>query len=210
MGTYGSQWEAHGYSGAGQLSDLVDSVKGRPAVVCGNADGVFSELLQVQSHFQPQDLVIFAANDVGMYLPKLDHWCTLHSDNLAAWKQVRWLNSHVKEDTRYHAIDERAYIDYVWNSVRPLFALSGYFAMQIAYIMGCDPIILCGCPGTQTRRFFEGQARSDFGYGMGVGGTDDGVRQQVEHEMKRLPEFKSKVKSMSGWTADFFGRFGGM
>jgi len=84
-------------------------------------------------------------------------------------------------------------------------ALSGYFAMQIAYVMGASPIVLCGCPGDRAARFFEARPRTDFSYGAGRNGNDNSVRTQVEHEMKRLPEFKARVRSMGGWTGKFFG-----
>jgi hypothetical protein len=87
--------------------------------------------------------------------------------------------------------------------------LSGYLAMQIAWVMGADRIVLCGCPGTQTKRFFEASlgrehANTNFGYGGGSGSGDEGVRQQVEREMRRLPDFKAAVRSLSGWTKTYF------
>ena len=151
------------------------------------------------------DAVIFGVNDVGMFLPRMDHWCSLHTDKLSTWKATRWLTAREKEDVKYHGVDPRAFIDYDWSSLRPLLALSGYFAMQIAHIMGCNPIVLCGCPGSQVKRFFELEARPDFGYGSGPAGSDEGIRQQLIREMNRLPDFKSKVSSMSGWTREFFG-----
>jgi hypothetical protein len=96
-------------------------------------------------------------------------------------------------------------VDYVWDRLSPQMALSGYFAMQMAWIMGAERIVLCGCPGEQTRRFFESTPREDFGYGGHDSHGDQGIRQQVEIEMKRLPEFKQAVRSMSGWTQSFFG-----
>lgn len=203
MGTYGATWEHGGYAGQGPVSEIVNSLAGRPAVVCGNASGVFEE--QVDVLLKYPDAIIFAVNDVGMFLPKLDHWVSLHAPHLAAWKMTRWLQPRASECTKYHSVDSHAYIDHVWTGLTPLFALSGYFAMQIAYIMGASPIILVGCPGNATRRFFEAAPRPDFSYGAGSASSDNGVRVQIEHEMKRLPEFKAKVRSQSGWTREFFG-----
>ena len=116
---------------------------------------------------------------------------------------MRWLHPHEKEYTKYHSTDAWSFADYYWSNLTPCFALSGYFAMQIAYIMGADKIILCGCPGDTTRRFFDipGQRREagDPGYDR------EGVTAQLLHEMERLPDFKSKVRSMSGWTKFYFG-----
>jgi len=203
MGTYGSTWEAAGYSGGGLVGDLVGTLQDRPAIVCGNADGVFDEARFALIKYP--NAVVFGVNDIGMYLDRLDHWVSLHTDNLGAWKAVRWLHPHAAEKTQYHAIDRRSFIDHVWTGLTPLFAVSGYFAMQIAHIMGASLIILCGCPGNRTRRFFEAEARADFEYGAGSAGSDKGVREQLIHEMQRLPDFKIKVRSLSGWTRDFFG-----
>jgi hypothetical protein len=94
---------------------------------------------------------------------------------------------------------------YWWEGLTPLYALSGYFAMQLAWVMGAGRIILCGCPGNQKRRFFEVAARKDFGYGTGPAAADNGIREQLEREMHRLPDFRVAVRSMSGWTQEFFG-----
>lgn len=193
--------ETGGYSVGGNVEGLIDSLRGRPALVCGGAEGVFDEINAVLPKLK--DPVIFAANEVGMSLEPLDHWVTLHVNNLREWRAVRWLHG-VGSDLKYHSISESPWIDYHWNIV-PLFALSGYFAMQIAHLMGAGQIILCGCPGNANRRFFERLPKPDFGYGAGSGHSDKGIREQIVNEMARLPEFKNKVRSMSGWTREFFG-----
>jgi|SRR3990167_5860737 len=203
MGNYGASWESRGYCGGGNVADLINSLRYRPAVICGNGKNVFDELTEVLRIYV--DPVIFAVNDVGMFLPKIDHWVSLHSDFLSAWKAVRWLHPKEKEDVFYHSIDKRPFIDYIWQGLTPMFALSGYFAMQIAYIMGAELIILCGCPGDDAKRFFDLIPRDDFSYGGGENGSDKGVREQLINEMERLPDFKNKVRSLGGWTNSFFG-----
>lgn len=198
-----SEWEARGYHGSGNVQELIGSIAGRSAIVCGNGAGVFEEFEQARS--QIDDPVVFAVNDVGIYLPLLHNWCSLHTDHLAPWRAVRWLNCKNIEVTKYHGVDYRPNVDYVWDRLTPCFALSGYFAMQLAWVMGADRIVLCGCPGDHTKRFFEAQPREDFGYGNHRSNGDQGVRQQLEHEMKRLPEFKAAVRSCSGWTKAYFG-----
>lgn len=203
MGIYGSDWQHKGYCGRGSVAGLLDCHQGRPALVVGSGEGVFQEVRDATARLN--DPVVFAANDVGMYLPKLDHWVSLHTDNLGAWKAVRWLHAKEKEVTQYHGVDARPFVDHVWTGLTPIFCLSGYFAMQLAWLMGCSPIVLCGCPGDSARRFFDVEARRDFGYGGLQSGSDHGVREQIEQEMRRLPEFKTVVRSMSGWTKSYFG-----
>ena len=196
MGSYGATWAHNGYAGCGNVQELVGTLKGRVALVIGSGDGVFNDIKNAQSKIGKL-AVVFAVNDIGMFLPVVDHWVSLHGQNLGAWKNVRWLHPREREYTKYHSVDSYPYIDYVWQELTPVFSLSGYFAMQIASIMDAEQIILCGCPGDATRRFFD--LDSHFSY------DKEGVRAQVEHEMARLPEFKAKVRSMSGWTRDYFG-----
>jgi len=203
MGTYGATWEHGSYSGCGNVSSLLNILEGAPVIVAGNARGVFAEVSIAQSMY-PKAL-IFGVNDAGIYLPHVDHWLTLHYNNLEAWVPVRWL-SHTDERFYIHSIADAGHVDYNWDGLSPLFALSGYFAAQVAYLMGAGNIILCGCPGDSTPRFFEAHSREDkFGYGTGNSQSDRGIRQQVVNEFNRVPEFKSRVRSMSGWTRDFFG-----
>lgn len=203
MGTYGATWVSRGYCGQGAVGELLGSLTGRSAIVCGSAEGVFEEFQQARAALG--EFVVFAANDVGMYLDRLDHWVSLHGDNLDAWKRVRWLHHKGPEDVQIHSVAPSPSVQHVWEAVTPVFALSGYFAMQLAWIMGAERIVLCGCPGTQTRRFFEGTPRPDFGYGHGPAGSDQGITEQIVQEMDRVPEFKAAVRSCSGWTAEFFG-----
>jgi len=212
MGTYGATWEARGYCGQGSVKELIGSLAGRSAIVAGGAAGVFDEVRAAEAVLS--DPVIFAANEVGMFLPKLDHWFSQHPDNLWAWKTVRWLHPREREYTKYHSDCPRASLDYYWKQLTPMFALSGYTAMQIAWIMGAERIVLCGCPGSRARRFFEATPRERegdvFGYGVGATDADRNIQEQVEREMARLPEFKAAVRSMSGWTREFFGSLEGV
>jgi len=202
-----ANWRWGGYCGLGNVGPLIGALRTKTAIICGNAKGVFEELQALRDIYDYGDISVFAVNDVGMYLPRVDHWVSLHWANIYAWREVRWLLNRGVEDIRYHSVkqDDEKIIDYLWEELTPVFALSGYFAMQIAYIMGADKIILCGCPGEPAPRFFEAQPRSDFGYGMGLGSADTGIFSQLVGEMTRVPDFKSKVRSMSGWTKSYFG-----
>jgi hypothetical protein len=203
MGTYGAEWEAYGYAGCGNVAALVNFLTGRNVIIAGNAGGVFYELTRAMEH--ADDPLIFAVNDVGMFLPHVDHWVSLHGDNFKAWKAVRWLHSKGPEDTKYHSIASYDEVNYVWDKLTPLMALSGYFAMQIAHIMGAQRIILCGCPGMAARRFFEASPRRDFGYGGGLAQADKNIQEQLIKETTRVPDLRMKVRSMSGWTLTYFG-----
>ena len=202
MGLTGTTWQANGYAGAGAVEQFLNCLAGRPAAVCGNARGVFDEIRAVTERFPT--LAVFGVNDAGMYLPKLDHWVSLHSEKMATWKAARWLQPRGPlEDVTTHSIEPKPGVAVVWEGLRPTFALSGYFALQLAWIMGASPIILCGCPGSFAPRFWETEPRTEFGYGSGA--YDEGVQDQLTKEMARVPELKAAVRSCSGWTREFFG-----
>jgi len=197
-------WRVGGYSGMGNVVPLIGTLQGKTAVIAGNAFTVFDELDFVLSHVS--DVTIFAVNHIGCYLPKIHHWATLHGDMLDVWKAARFMEPR---DHNFVTHTDVSHVEstYVWDQLSPIFALSGYFAMQIAWIMGAEQIILCGCPGSSVRRFFEGTPPHDFGWGGGPSIGDKGIRDQLFGEMNRLPEFKQRVRSMSGLTKQFFGRW---
>lgn len=201
MGGHGAAWHYGGYCGRGNVEGLFGSLRGRPAVVCGNAESVFKDYERALE--QLDNPVVFAVNDIGMYLPRVDHWVSLHEKRLFHWAALRSDGSSKSMgnlDFATHSIGSDPAITYGWQGLTPLFALSGYFAMQIAWLMEAEKIVLCGCPGDTTPRFFEAGPRTDnFDY------QSDGVIQQLRAEMDRLPEFRARVRSMSGQTKEFFG-----
>ncbi len=196
-GTTGADWLYRGYCGQGNVVELLDSLSGRTAVICGGAQGVFQEV----APYEKADVVIFAANDVGMYLPRLDHWVSLHTPRLDHWVAVRRDQSGApmgNMDFRVHDAGLHGVRDwYQWKNLRPVMALSGMFAAQVAWLMGCAKIILCGCPNDATPRFFETQARSRDAY--------VNVQRQIKDEMAFKPDFKAAIRSCSGWSREFFG-----
>ncbi len=199
-----SEWEARGYHGSGNVQPLIGSIAGRSAIICGNGAGVFEQAEQARAQLdQP---VLFGVNDVGMYLPDMDHWVSLHQEQLFTWSLVRAMTVKTNHPYMVHSVDARQGVQAVWECLTPCFALSGYFAMQIAWIMGASRIVLCGCPGEAAPRFFEAIPRTDFAYGGGIAGREDGIRQQLMKEMSRVEGFKDAVRSISGgMTQDYFG-----
>ena len=185
-------WHFRGYSGnQDQIESFIDSLSGRSAIVAGGAAGVLAEMAEAKG--QLDDPVIFATNDIGKVI-KWAHWVSLHPDKFFSPGQAM----------THTAFGNGAQFD--WRIEPEHFPLSGYFAMQLAWIMGCDRIVLCGCPGEAGPRF-DGSANeyAGFGYGSGTTGSDSAVKSMLERTMKRLPEFKAAVRSMSGATKHFFG-----
>ena len=195
--------ETEGYQVRGPAEEIVGSLAGRTALVVGGAEGGYKDAEKVRQYFNP---VIFAANDVGMYLPVVHHWVSLHWEKLFHWSKARQTDGSLWQDYKTHTSFFRtSNADYVWSIEPCTFSLSGNFAMQLAYLMGADRIILAGCPGNRARRFFEPEPRADYSYGGGDTNADCRDREQFLKEMRRVPGMKERIRSCSGWTQEFFG-----
>jgi hypothetical protein len=143
--------------------------------------------------------VIVAVNDVGMYLPTVDHWVSLHADAFPAWRNVRDMQERPPEHPVLHSGTPRGFLDVWWVRLTPQFPLSGYFAMQLCWLMGADRIVLCGCPGDASPLWYGPRTRGAFDYGR------EDIQAMVVREMDRRPDFKAAVSSLSGWTQEYFG-----
>lgn len=193
-------WNHRGYYGDGagrcNITPIIDSLDGKTAIVVGSGgttDDIFESYYKCLDKFP--GAVVFAVNDVGVYLPTVHHLVSLHEDNLIHWAALR----KDKHDRKGFATHSLIGADWNWEGIIPVMPISGYFAMQCAWVMGAGKIILVGCPGDNTRRFMDRKARDDFHY------QEMGVLQQLHSEMKRIPDFKAAVKSTSGFTMDYFG-----
>ena len=193
-------WHYGGYIGSG-CEALITELRGQAAIIAGSGKGVFEEVSATQSAMVGP--VVFAVNDVSVLLPHIDHMVSLHSPKLDHWSGLRRDPTSVgygNTDFRVHDGGQHGEREWhQWTDLSPLMAHSGMFAAQVAYLMGCVPIILCGCPEDATPRFWESEPRPERYYKP--------VQRQIEAEMNRLPEFKYIVRSCSGWTQSFFGRF---
>jgi hypothetical protein len=145
--------------------------------------------------------IIYAANDVGVYLPHVDHMVSLHTPKLDHWVGLRrdaTSKGYGNKDFRVHdggLYDEREW--HQWTGLTPIMALSGLFSAQIAWLMGCSPIVLCGCPTDDTPCFWQYDGIANVAYVR--------VQGQFKAEVDRNPEFKKALRSMSGWSKEYVG-----
>ena len=194
-----SWWEHKGYTGGGNVAGLLDSLSGRPAIIAGNARGVFEEVERARQHLGEM-VVTYGVNDVAVYLSRLDHMVSLHTTKLVLWAELRRDGySRPTGNVNFQLHDAGLMGPHLWNQwkdLTPTMSLSGMFAAQIAYLMGCSPIVLCGCPTDGTPRFWELQSDNH-----------DYTRSQktIMDEMSFKPDFKAAVRSMSGWSREYFG-----
>lgn len=187
-------WAVKGFTGNGNVGGLLDSLHG-PAIVAGSGRGVFEEFDKLNYKFP--NATVFAANDVAVYLPKVDHMVSLHSLKLHHWVALRVNMDNTTKEPDFKIHDAGIFGPnawYQWKDLCPMPLLSGYFGMTVAYLMGCEPILLCGCPGDDTPRFWEMKCQSS---------AYENCQKHIKNEMS--VDFKSKVRSVSGWTRNYFG-----
>src|SRR5262249_15882683 len=193
-----------GYTVYGEERRLEGQLQDRVALVCGNAETVFDDLSEALWMFD--SAAIFAVNDIGCYLAVIHHWVSLHGDKLQKWVAVRRAEPSVWQGFKTHTSSTAiAPPDYICSIEPCTFSLSGLFAVQIAYIMGAEKIILCGCPGDGTRRFFDRKPRIDYSYGGGLTPGDLRDRDHFQQELNRVPELRKRLRSMSGQTRTILG-----
>lgn len=197
--------QVRGYSVPDPVSELCGSLTGWVALVCGNGEGVLEEV-EVALRVIDEWPVFFGVNDVGAKLPTVQHWVSLHAENFARWELERQ-TAGLEMNYKTHTLYSPNHADYKWDGLAPNhFPLSGLLAMQLAWVMGAERIILCGCPGDDRARFNGTHNDSPgFAYGAGNTNSDRSVRELLHSEMARVPLFKAAVRSMSGNTRNFFG-----
>ncbi len=140
---------------------------------------------------------VVACNDVGAIWPgRLDAWVTLHPEKLAGWREQRRANGYA-DAARYFVHGD--YLPEWTELVEFRFpgqgdsGSSGLFAAKAALIdLGADRAVLAGIPLVRTSHFFDAVQWEAAG---GYRAVFEGLR----------PEYRARMRSMSGWTAHFFG-----
>ncbi|AZV00267.1 hypothetical protein GCM10017635_09520 [Paracoccus kondratievae] len=171
---------------------------GRPtiALCIGGASCVHQDIADALDLFTP-DFVV-ACNDAMTVWPgSLDAVVTLHPEKLPGWRTERLARGY-PDAARYLAHGDAlpGWIDLVEfrfpgqsNS-----GSSGLFTAKAALIdLGADIAVLAGIPLTRTPHFFDAdQWQAAGGY------------REVWAALR--PEYRARIRSMSGWTAEHFGR----
>lgn len=140
---------------------------------------------------------VVACNDVGEIWPgRLDVWVTLHPEKLGGWRDQRRANGY-PEAARY-----LVHGDYVpeWAELVEFrfpgqgdSGSSGLFAAKAALIdLGADRVVLAGIQLSRASHFYDAAQWEAAG---GYRTVWEGLR----------PEYRVRIRSMSGWTAHFFG-----
>lgn len=176
------------------------------AAVVGGAECVWDDLAKLEELVGGEwPGLVVAVNEIGTHLERVDHWASLHPEKLHGtdpdhpdgWCWDRQRLERGLEDgyvTWCHKPERGA-----MRWVKPFGGgSSGMLAVSVAWELGCDKIVCCGCP-------------------MDYGGWFDGSITHADDQhftsykshrrawQRKRDKLVTRVRSMSGWTAELLG-----
>lgn len=172
----------------------------KTALVIGGAECVAEDFKKATALFKPD--AFYAVNEIGVYVEKLNFWCTLHPEFMTKWEERRAARGLIKNyETVGPLLNE--------SSARHAQPIMG---RRITFRMG-------GMSGSGSSGLFAVTVALRDGYKVlcaGVPMTREGghfLRQQDwVHFDSFIPgwesasrHFKDRVRSMSGWTMTLVG-----
>jgi len=184
-------------------SDGVVMVRGRPvrrAVVLGTAPSMWDDLAAADELMTGMEWEVIAVNEAGiLYEKPFALWFSIHGFKLVKWVRKRGelgLDMNFKAYGNF-ADPEKSEDVIRWNHPNGG-GSSGLFAVLGALELGYDQLILCGVT-------MDGKKKHDPTAGQLIDATCpyDSYRPGW---YKVQAQIKDKVRSMSGWTAEFLGK----
>ena len=164
------------------------------AAVLGGAAGAFTELEMLRGMANVQG--VYAVNDAAAQYPgPLEAFVTLHPEKLPEWRPLR-SNVDSSHKCEYVAHSEHPLVtrvaDYRWPGMNAS-GSSGLFAVKVA-LEKYDRVVCCGVPMDASRaHFFDSRPWVD-------------VDSFWQAWLAALPYIATRVRSMSGRTAELLGR----
>lgn len=172
----------------------------RTALVLGGASCLARDVL---SYCGPVDGVV-ACNEAGIWWPRrLDAWVSFHPRYFErkGWR-ARRAEAGYSEALRYLSQEEARppCPDYVTFTSYLLpgqdkSASSGIFSAKVALVdLGFDRVVLCGVPMDSQHHFWD-ESEAPWR-----------PAQDFAEQVKTIdPEWRARMRSMSGWTREFLG-----
>lgn len=139
--------------------------------------------------------VVVATNDAGAdpRSGRIDHWVTMHTDKLAAWKLQRWRHGGSGDYVTWSRPETPEGVDRLLpqRGVGSIGLLATWVALQVA-----ERAILCGVPMDLSPHFLPDSPRDNWNaYAM----------EFREAWVRYADELRPRVRSLSGWTGELLG-----
>ena len=165
----------------------------RVALALGGADCLHDDVSNVPIPFHG----VVACNDAGCeWRGRLDAWVSLHAEKMNEWEAERERRGYAPALKTFAHVNRTDRNDIItrWQmpNVRDGFS-SGGFAVKVALMdLKFDRVILCGIPMEVRPHFFGGEPWTPA----------LNARKPWE---KIAPEYRARMRSMSGWTRELLG-----
>jgi hypothetical protein len=173
----------------------------RPALVIGAAECVLDDLEALEGTAPLSAFEVFAANDGGVIWPgRLDHWCSLHPDELPERRRRREAaggpNGYLTWST-HGGVDRILPHDFDVAD-----GGSAVLASCVARYLGRDrKIVWAGCPITPTPYQVE-----HMHHGKGAWPHANIYQRALPSLVRQKSWLSAQIRSMSGFSAELFGK----
>ena len=180
----------------------------RTAVILGCSNTVWDDYRMVLEHRNPQDLVIFAINDICLHFnhQSINHIVSLHSDLVGNFRNIHKIRNSY--DATTHGYKNHEGVDMSWyGKINNIGGTSSLFAVEIALALGLRDVVTCGITLDNKPHYYEDNINIDstvFDFGRSreiIGWTN-----KFEHELK---EYKQCVKATTGVLTTLLGVYNG-
>lgn len=167
------------------------------AFVLGGAECVWADIASARSLCSPD--IVVAVNDIGVDYPdRIDHWVSYHADFLSRWARARTAKG--LPDVQHYWTGKGGPTRAAPKDIRTVNAIGGSSGMLAAFAalkVNATKVILCGVPIDAKMAHYHKHKR-------GAAWTE-ALKYQKHWKAAAKDEFRDRVRSMSGWTAELLG-----
>ena len=178
----------------------VEGKRGGVAIICGSAPTLLDEFNEVIK--KRPDAIIVGINE-ALWAVKCDILMTYHLLEVS-----HFLSKSLNKDIEIHT--SKGYREELKDLAHKFWTVQGGAtsagdAIQICREMGFDEIILVGCPMNGGDGYFHGNEKENVDGCPRFGGKNN-VAGQHKAKLKEICKGFDNVYSMSGFTAELFGK----
>jgi hypothetical protein len=164
------------------------------AMVLGSANTLYEDSGRARALLRGHDPVVIACNHAARDWPgRVDHWATMHPDQLPGWAAQRARQGYTRVGRYWYARHRICPAVIEATPVESWGGSSGLLCVTVAFELGCERIILAGVPMLKMAKHFDDQRNWDE------------ARAYHRAWEAKLERMRGRVKSLSGWTRELLG-----